>query len=73
MFGRGELGTEVEIRRSVSPTRLEVSSPFHLIGILGTRSGNRRHTAARGETTSCWLASRRVFDLQQRCRSRSVV
>ena len=40
---------------------------------LATRVGNRRHSAARAETTGYGLASHRAFDLQPRCRLRSVV
>jgi hypothetical protein len=43
------------------------------VGSLGTRPGNKRRTAAKAETTGCWLASHRAFDLQPRDRSRQAV
>jgi hypothetical protein len=48
----------------------ESSSRFPLVGALGTRLGNRRHTAAKAETTGCGLMPRHAFDSPQRCRLR---
>jgi hypothetical protein len=48
----------------------KLSLQFRLIGVLATRLGNKRHTAARAETTGNGLTSRRAFDLQQRYRLR---
>ena len=47
-----------------------VSLQFHLVGALGTRFGNRRHNAAKAETTGYARAFRRACDSQQRCRLR---
>ena len=49
------------------------SSPFHPVRALGTRFGNRRHSAAKAETKDCELASHRAFDSQPRGRLRSAV
>jgi hypothetical protein len=49
------------------------SSPIPLVEALGTRLGNRRHTAATAETKDYARASRRAVDLQPRDRSCSAV
>jgi hypothetical protein len=51
----------------------EASFRCRLAGVWATRFGNRRHSAARGETTGCWPASRRASDSQPRGRSHSAV
>jgi hypothetical protein len=45
----------------------------NLVGSLGTRLGNRRHTAATAETTGCWLTAHHASDSQPRGYSRSAV
>jgi len=55
----------VHLRRS--------SSPIPLFEAVGTRLGNRRHTAATAETTGCWRACHRAFHSQPRGRLRSAV
>ncbi len=39
-----------------------------LAGVREAQGGNRRHTAATGETTDYARACHRAFDSQQRCR-----
>ena len=46
------------------------SFPFHPVGALGTRLGNKRHTAATAETMGYWLAFHRAADSQPRGRLR---
>ena len=53
--------------------RRKFSSPFPVVGVLGTRFGNRAHTVAKAETTGYARAFRRACDWQQRCRSSSSV
>src|SRR5580693_3924642 len=50
-----------------------LSLQFRLVGMRETQGGNRRHTAARAETTGYGRASRRAVDWQPPDRSGSAV
>ena len=49
-----------------------VSLQFRRIGVQEAQVGNKRQNAATAGTRGYGQASRRAFDWQQRCRSRSV-